>query len=1319
MKKIPYALPFTIILVCVTLFTACDDTVTPAKIVESGASGKISVNINGVEAAARTVFPSVAFDKCVYTFTKTGEAAGEVLSPVDGYFTLRIGAYTVAVEAYTGSAEPYTLAATGVSSEFNVTAYSFTSVSVTLSLVNTEGEGTFTYQISCPADTMPEITLQKWPDLDTVALNPASLAVGNGVTETMTLDAGSYLLSVIAIRAGLFAGINEVVYIYPAITTHYVKNYVDADFLNKLPGVAVGAPTVNNFTGDSITINPVDPPDNGQVVEYGINTSTSTAPSRWQTELTFTDLSGGIYYLYARSAENGNYIAGTANRSLPVMIVATPAHWSSALTLIRNGGNGTTENPKTYTIMIKGDVAVPVSISASTSFYQAQNIAVTLKGSGTLSLSGNGNILYLGSNQTLIIDDINLALRGRSGNNNAVLYVNGGALELKNGNISGNANSSNGGGVYLANGTFTMSGGEIWGNSAAYGGGVYMANGTFIMGGGIVYGRDISVLANNANGANGAALYRVNGVAQYAGGANILPPTDNTLNAAYTVSGTGTFTYNGAARTASVARKESASPGAITVLYNNTGNIPVDAGAYVVTYNVEAAAGFNAVTGLAAGTIYIGKANGAAVSNLSGISAITSSSVTVNAVPAPDNGQTVEYAASATNTAPATGWQSDTTLSGLASGATYYLFARAAEIKNYQAGAPSAGYQVEIPSYGISFTPSGTITFDAAIFGYGEQNTRNITVRNTGNQETGILTIALSGTNADSFTVSSESLDSIDIGGDGYFSVVPKTGLDAVTHTATVAVSGGNNVSAALNVSFTVSRATGAAVSAPSGTSSISSGSITINNVPAPENGQTVEYAISETNAAPLTGWQTGTTFGGLTAGTTYYFFARSIQNTNFYEGAASSGLKVVAPIPLTKNLWTDGSITSTTDGILYSFDVVSNTTYYVWWNDRKQGNNFKTLDIKASAYYNDGTIAPVASYQFADVDSGWTSAQSFTADRNGTVHLLVTPYDNTGTGTFAVLYNDTGSRPAIYTVTFNANGGSGSVPPVQAVQSGYSITLPSGNGLYRSSFSFGGWSTTSSGAVPIYPTNSSYTPTGNVTLFAKWNELTYTVSFNINGGQGTTPAPQTVRRGSSITLPNGNGFSRGASNTYTFAGWNSSGSGTVLNSPYTPDRDITLYAVWLDPYEVKFSVNGGTRNGVDNIPIGYTVRRGSSITLPNGNGVSRPGFTFGGWSTASSGAVTIYPANSSYTPTGNATLHAVWMCTISFNINGGIGTTPPSQTVSDRTNITLPGSSGFSMSGYYFDCWTTPSGNIEYGSSYSAQGTTTLYAKWVRRTTP
>jgi uncharacterized membrane protein len=107
-------------------------------------------------------------------------------------------------------------------------------------------------------------------------------------------------------------------------------------------------------------------------------------------------------------------------------------------------------------------------------------------------------------------------------------------------------------------------------------------------------------------------------------------------------------------------------------------------------------------------------------------------------------------------------------------------------------------------TYSISLDQTGDYAFSEATLGYGAQTEKTVTVRNTGNQATGTLTIEKSGANPGSFTVSKASLNSIAAGGNDSFTVVPAAALAAGTYTATITVSGGNSISASLNLSFTV-----------------------------------------------------------------------------------------------------------------------------------------------------------------------------------------------------------------------------------------------------------------------------------------------------------------------------------------------------------------------------------------------------------------------------------------------------------------------------------------------------------------------------------
>jgi len=152
-------------------------------------------------------------------------------------------------------------------------------------------------------------------------------------------------------------------------------------------------------------------------------------------------------------------------------------------------------------------------------------------------------------------------------------------------------------------------------------------------------------------------------------------------------------------------------------------------------------------------------------------------------------------------------------------------------------------------------------------------------------------------------------------------------------------------------------------------------------------------------------------------------------------------------------------------------FYVTSGTTYYVWWNDAN-ANQGKTLNVRVNAAYNSGTNIFTNIY--------WASPQSFTANISSMVKIKVTPLNSGNIGTFAVAYNTSSTRPTA----------SGAVLAALAVTPGSSITLPAGSDLYRPDCTFGGWNTNADGTGANYTAGSSYTPTGSITLYAKWDAV-------------------------------------------------------------------------------------------------------------------------------------------------------------------------------------------------------------------------------------
>jgi hypothetical protein len=130
-----------------------------------------------------------------------------------------------------------------------------------------------------------------------------------------------------------------------AETTNYNSSTATADFtIHKANGVGLNSPIVSSITSNSITVQVVNVPGNVQNAEYAISiASNGTGLSAWQTGTTFTSLAANTtYYVYARSAENMNYTAGTpSNASEPItlqtFLINVSTITNPAITVINSG----------------------------------------------------------------------------------------------------------------------------------------------------------------------------------------------------------------------------------------------------------------------------------------------------------------------------------------------------------------------------------------------------------------------------------------------------------------------------------------------------------------------------------------------------------------------------------------------------------------------------------------------------------------------------------------------------------------------------------------------------------------------------------------------------------------------------------------------------------------------------------------------------------------------------------------------------------------------------------------------------------------------
>ena len=154
------------------------------------------------------------------------------------------------------------------------------------------------------------------------------------------------------------------------------------------------------------------------------------------------------------------------------------------------------------------------------------------------------------------------------------------------------------------------------------------------------------------------------------------------------------------------------------------------------------------------------------------------------------------------------------------------------------------------------------------------------------------------------------------------------------------------------------------------------------------------------------------------------------------------------------------------------------------------------------------------------------------------------------------------------HTITFNANGGTGTMSPNPAtVNRNSNFTVPTNTFVAPSGRVFHNWNTQANGGGTTFvPGGVMSNVTQNWTLFAQWG---HSVTFNANiptGGAAASgmPANTTVARGASYTAPSATPTRPG----FTFGGWALSATAAATIQPNTVvqtnvQNNITLFAVW------------------------------------------------------------------------------------------------------------------------------------------------------------
>ena len=494
----------------------------------------------------------------------------------------------------------------------------------------------------------------------------------------------------------------------------------------------------------------------------------------------------------------------------------------------------------------------------------------------------------------------------------------------------------------------------------------------------------------------------------------------------------------------------------------------------------------------------------------------------------------------------------------------------------------------------------------------------------------------------------------------------------------------------------------------------------------------------------------------------TYYTFSK-ITNTNIYHYHFANSWNGYAGVKFRSDVnWSKQSSGDITQDLSSCYFVGTGTTKYTTLANMNRAAKVVSMVSTGGNYTeqaNSACIATVSGYNLAANASSTTEVNASTgsasnASINAAYGSTITYTATAGTGyTFdgfsttnstslpnspsasgktatASGYGSTNNTTYYayfklnqYTITYNLNGGSGTMTPTTYTIETATFNLPTPT---KAGCTFEGWYTTSnfSGSKVTQITKGS---TGNKTFYAKWtaNANTHNITYTAQGTGWTysNSNPTTAEEDATVTFV----VNPTAGYSVSVSSDGPALTGPNANNQYTftmPNKDVKI-TVEAEPeqYTVTLNKQSGT-GGTSSVTATYADAM-PTITAP-----TRTGYTFNGYFDATSGGTKYYNANGSsaknWDKTSNTTLYAQWTAnkySVKFNANGGSGSMSNQSFTYDVPQQLTP--NAFTRSGYTFIGWAkSSSGNVVYTNRQLVNNLTTnnnstvnIYAIWEEKT--
>lgn len=366
---------------------------------------------------------------------------------------------------------------------------------------------------------------------------------------------------------------------------------------------------------------------------------------------------------------------------------------------------------------------------------------------------------------------------------------------------------------------------------------------------------------------------------------------------------------------------------------------------------------------------------------------------------------------------------------------------------------------------------------------------------------------------------------------------------------------------------------------------------------------------------------------------------------------------------------------------------------------------NLTGADAQTIAYGNKLSSVPTAT-----ANAGYTFAGWYVGDTK------VTPTDYIVTGDVTLTAKYTANT---YTVTFMANGGTGTMIP-QNFTYGVSQALNANTFTAPTGKSFVGWNTAANGSGTSYGAGERISISSNITLYAQWDNVAYTVTVNPsnNGTVSANPSGGNYEQEITLTITPAAGYEL---DTLTVKDDASQNDVTVSNNKFNmPASHVTVSATFK---AINYTVGiDATENGDVSADL-TTATIGQTVTLSNtpANGYKLVSYIV----TDGSGASVSVTDNKFAMPASNVTVTAEFApitYTIRFDGNGATsGNIDPIAGVKYGEVKTLP-ENVYARNGYKFLGWSEDKNatNATYADQASVtnltstdEATVTLYAIW------